>query len=324
MLPTKLTTSIVGVCLMLGACGTTNAVIVDRMDASGVESTTTVELPTAADCWADISACSLDDTDTARIPSTSQPVVTVVASTTTTLVDPFSVMTVEEVLASASDEEIAEVGGPACAVELIEITLGYVRYRDETGEEPSSMIDVLDQGFIESPILLWTLDATSAVPSPDGPCIGPVALIADRSDICRVEFLTLSVAVEAYRAQFGADTVPTEADLVGGGLLRDEVTYLDLVDGEVVAVDGLLCDSVSFEDREPEMALSEDECDIERRTLEVGIEAYYAMFGADMHPTESDLVTFGLLRSEFADYDIVLNGSGTEVDILVVDGSICS
>lgn len=296
-----------------------------RWTASGAESTTTVELPTAAECWDDISACSLDETDTARIPSTSQPVVTVVESTTTESVDPIAVMTVEEVLASASDEEIAEVGGHDCAVELVEITLGYFRYRDETGEEPSSMIDVLDQGFIESPLLLWTLDATSAAPSPNGPCIGPVALIDDASDICRAEFLTLSVAFEAYQAQFGADTVPTEADLVAGGLLRDAATYLDLVGGEIVAVDGLLCDGESFEDREPEMALSEDECEIERRTLEVGIEAYYAMFGgADRHPTESDLVTSGLLRSEFADYDLALNDSGTEVDILVVDGSICS
>jgi inosine-uridine nucleoside N-ribohydrolase len=48
-------------------------------------------------------------------------------------------------------------------------------------------------------------------------------------------------------------------------------------------------------------------CDVERKTLEIALEAYYAMNGS--YPVaESDLVTSGLLREESVGLDIAPDG----------------
>jgi hypothetical protein len=46
-------------------------------------------------------------------------------------------------------------------------------------------------------------------------------------------------------------------------------------------------------------------CDINLRTLEVATEAWYAMNGTATAPTEAQLVTDGVLRSDVPGYDLV-------------------
>lgn len=49
-------------------------------------------------------------------------------------------------------------------------------------------------------------------------------------------------------------------------------------------------------------------CDADRSTLETAIEAYRALNGDDAMPTEADLVTAGLLRTESSGFDIEPSG----------------
>jgi hypothetical protein len=59
-------------------------------------------------------------------------------------------------------------------------------------------------------------------------------------------------------------------------------------------------------------------CAVERKTLEIALEAYYAMNGS--YPTvESDLVTSGLLREESVGLDIAPDGV-----IVVAPGTGCA
>ena len=156
-------------------------------------------------------------------------------------------------------------------------------------------------GDLDRPIVLWELADDQL-----GPVAGSGCADLDRIDTeraCQTEYRTLQVAREAYAAMYGTSFEPTEDDLVDEGLLRSASPGLDIADGEIVAVPGSECDGVEL-DPSPEAA---PDCDTDRRTLEIAIEAYRAQLGK-WPVDESDLVTTGMLRTMSSGYDLQADG----------------
>ena len=116
---------------------------------------------------------------------------------------------------------------------------------------------------------------------------------------CTADYRTMQVAVETYLAIGGVEPV-TEQQLVDEQLLRTEFDTFDLtVDGAatvVVATPGGACDGVELSD-------GESPCDVQRKVLEIGLEAYLAN-GGTLPVDEAGLINAGMIRVEFDDYDI--------------------
>lgn len=116
---------------------------------------------------------------------------------------------------------------------------------------------------------------------------------------CTADYKTLQVAVETYLVNGFVGPV-TEQQLVDVQLLRAEFETFDLMaDGSatvVVATPGGGCDGVELSD-------GESSCEVQRKVLEVALEAYVANGGVPP-VNEAGLVTAGFLRVEFDDYDI--------------------
>lgn len=54
---------------------------------------------------------------------------------------------------------------------------------------------------------------------------------------CQTEYRTMEVAIEAYFAQYGGDTVPAQSDLDAAGLIRDVSTNSTIdASGEVAGL----------------------------------------------------------------------------------------
>lgn len=59
--------------------------------------------------------------------------------------------------------------------------------------------------------------------------------------VCDLDRRSLELAVEAYRAMNGEETLPNEADLVAAGFLAEQSVNLDVVGGQVVPAVGVDC-----------------------------------------------------------------------------------
>lgn len=154
-------------------------------------------------------------------------------------------MSAEELLATLTEEQIAEVGGRECATELATIAAAGMRFSSERGVDPESIGELLETGFLEQQPELWALEGDDLQPAVGSPCVIPES-DRDPVDACEADGKTLQVAIEAYHAQYGADADPTEADLVTAEMLRMESDRFDIVDGTVVAIAGGPCEGMEI------------------------------------------------------------------------------
>ncbi len=153
-------------------------------------------------------------------------------------------LTPEQMLAEFTPEEVAEVGGAECAGELASLFVAAQNYVAEQGKDPETIDDLT--GHLDQTIDLWVVEDGNLRPAPGSGCTD----INDASDAqtqsCQVEARTLQVAREAYLAQMGRGSEPTQQDLVDIGFLRETIPDVDLSDGTVVAVTGGACDGVDL------------------------------------------------------------------------------
>ena len=62
-------------------------------------------------------------------------------------------------------------------------------------------------------------------------------------------------------------------------------------------------------------------CETDKWTLEVAVEAWYAMYGMGQNPTQGDLVDAGLLRETIDSFEIRPDGS--EIEVVSAPASDC-
>jgi hypothetical protein len=153
-------------------------------------------------------------------------------------------LTPEQMLAEFTPEEIAEVGGQECAGELASLFVAAQNYVAEQGKNPESLDDLA--GYLDQPIDLWVVQDGSLAAVPGSGCVNLDDSPPDQAASCRADAITLAVAREAYLAQFGTGTEPTQADLVAAQMLREPFTDVDLMVGVVVPIAGGPCDGVDL------------------------------------------------------------------------------
>ena len=153
-------------------------------------------------------------------------------------------LTAEQMLAEFTPEEIAEVGGQECAGELTSIFVAAQNYVAEQGKDPETLDDLA--GYLDQPIDLWVEQDGSLAAAPGSGCINLDDSTPDQAAACHSDAITLAVAREAYLAQFGTGTEPTQADLVAAQMLRAPFDDVDLSAGAVVAVAGGPCQGVDL------------------------------------------------------------------------------
>jgi hypothetical protein len=153
-------------------------------------------------------------------------------------------LTPDQMLAEFTPEEVAEVGGQECAGELASLFVASQNYVAEQGKDPETIEELA--GYLDQPIELWVVQSGSLAAAPGSGCINLDDSPPDRAAACHSDAITLAVAREAYLAQFGTATEPTQADLVAAQMLRAPFDDVDLSNGAVVAVAGGPCDGVDL------------------------------------------------------------------------------
>jgi hypothetical protein len=79
-------------------------------------------------------------------------------------------MTADAVLATFTDDEIDQFGGPACAHQVAMITAGANQYFTIEGVEPETIEDLERAGYLSEPITMWQVVDDELRPTPDSPC----------------------------------------------------------------------------------------------------------------------------------------------------------
>lgn len=154
-------------------------------------------------------------------------------------------MSADELLATLTAEQIAEVGGRDCAQELATIAAAGMRFSSERGADPESIAELVETGYLAQQPELWALEGDDLQPASGSPCLVPDGDESDAQSGCVAQARTLEVAREAYYAQNGS--YPTaESELVDAGLLREEAADVDLDGMQVVATPGGPCEGVDL------------------------------------------------------------------------------
>jgi hypothetical protein len=153
-------------------------------------------------------------------------------------------LTPEELLATLTDEQVADVGGADCARELVSVFSAAEAYVTEVGSDPTSFDDLLASGHLAQPITLWLIVDDNLVAAPGSGCISPEQ--AYMAATCRSAAKTLAVAREAYLAQLPGAPEPTQQALLDAEFIRDLFVSVDLVDGVPTVVPGGDCVGVDL------------------------------------------------------------------------------
>jgi len=153
-------------------------------------------------------------------------------------------LTPEQMLASFTPQEIAEVGGQECAGELASIYVASENYVAQQGKDPVSLDDLA--AYLDQPIDLWRVENDSLVPVEGSGCVALDTTPQDQVASCQTEAKTLEIAREAYLTQMGSGSEPTQQQLVDVGFIQQVATDVDLSNGTVVAVAGGPCDGVDL------------------------------------------------------------------------------
>ena len=153
-------------------------------------------------------------------------------------------LTPEQMLAEFTPEEVAEVGGAECAGELASLFVAAQNYVAEQGKDPETIDDLT--GHLDQTIDLLVVEDGNLRPAPGLGCTDINDASDPQTQSCQVGARTLQVAREAYLAQIGQGSEPTQQELVDIGLLRETIPDVDLSDGTVVAVAGGACEGVEL------------------------------------------------------------------------------
>jgi hypothetical protein len=196
--------------------------------------------PVAVDCGGTgVAAVAPATTPTGSAPLTAPP--TDVGEIVTSTEPP---LTPEQMLAEFTPEEVAEVGGEACAGELASLFVAAQNYVAEQGVDPQTIEDIA--AYLDQPIDLWVVQDGNLRPVQGSGCTDINDTSAIQADACHTEAMTLSVAREAYFAMSPNATEPTQADLLTAGLLREPLDGVDLSSGAIVAVPGGPCEGIDL------------------------------------------------------------------------------
>ena len=177
---------------------------------------------------------------TGSVPPTA-PAVSDVGDIVTSTEPP---LTPDQMMAELTPEEIAEVGGEACARELVTIFTAGQSYVAAQGGAPESLDDLVAGGYLGTPITLWVVDGNNLHPAEGSGCVDLDT--ADRMTSCTGDARTLVIAREAHFAQNPGGSEPSQADLIAEGLLAVPSDVVDLEGGVVVAVSGGPCEGVDL------------------------------------------------------------------------------
>jgi hypothetical protein len=153
-------------------------------------------------------------------------------------------LTPDQMMAELTPEEIAQVGGDACARELVTIFTAGQNYVAEQGKDPESLDQLVEAGYLDTPITLWVVDGETLLPADGSGCVDLAT--ADRLTSCTGDARTLVIAREAHFAQNPGGSEPSQADLVAEGFLAVPSDVVDLQGGVVVAVPGGPCEGVDL------------------------------------------------------------------------------
>jgi hypothetical protein len=153
-------------------------------------------------------------------------------------------LTPDQMMAELTPEEIAQVGGEACARELVTIFTAGQSYVAEQGKDPENLDELVEAGYLETPITLWVVDGETLLPAEGSGCVDLET--ADRLTSCTGDARTLAIAREAHFAQNPGGSEPSQADLVAEGFLAVPSEVVDLEGGVVVAVPGGPCEGVDL------------------------------------------------------------------------------
>jgi len=79
-------------------------------------------------------------------------------------------VSVDEVLATFDDEQVEQVGGPACAREMAVIIAGAEQFLATEGVEPEGIDDLERAGHLTEPVTMWQVVDDELRPTDDSPC----------------------------------------------------------------------------------------------------------------------------------------------------------
>jgi hypothetical protein len=79
-------------------------------------------------------------------------------------------LTADEVLASFTDAQIEQIGGPECAAELAAIFAAGERFVAEQSGEPENLQDLVDEGYLTELPQRWEAEADQLLPADGSGC----------------------------------------------------------------------------------------------------------------------------------------------------------
>lgn len=77
----------------------------------------------------------------------------------------------DEIFAGFTDDQIAAIGGDACARELAAIFSGADRYVLEVGSDPAGLQQLVDDGYLDAMPTLWAITDDLLAPVPGSGCL---------------------------------------------------------------------------------------------------------------------------------------------------------
>lgn len=248
-------------------------------------------------------------------------------------------------------EAIDESQAVACSAEASNFRTVLEVYEVSEGEPAPDEAALVEGGYMRSESELWDVvdgelvaqhsdcaDVPTTVPaaeivteSGDGEALTVDDVMATFTDAdvdsfggadCARQLAVVFAGASQYVAAEGVEP-STMADVEAAGYFDEPVTMWEVVDDTIRPTDGSGClDFVAAavaEDLEASTdATSTTDCDTLRRTMEVAIEAFLAQTG-ELPATETDLVTSGMLRAEFDEFDL-----GDDGTVVAVPGGRCA
>jgi hypothetical protein len=156
--------------------------------------------------------------------------------------------TVDDVLATFTQDEVVSLGGPECARELAVVFAATSRFVAERGADPESFADLEAAGMFAEPVELWEVVDDILRPTNGSPCSDFVAeqQVEEQARFCRIEARTLEVAREAYLAAAPGRAEPTQQDLLDDGMIREQAPDLTLLNGVITPTVGGPCEGIDL------------------------------------------------------------------------------
>jgi hypothetical protein len=91
-------------------------------------------------------------------------------------------LTVDDVMATFTADDVESVGGAECARQLAVVFAGASQYTAVEGVEPDTMADVEAAGYFAEPVTMWEVVDDTLRPTPDSGCVDFVAAESGEPD----------------------------------------------------------------------------------------------------------------------------------------------